>query len=327
MISCPKTSFGFGVRVRRCGGLLLVGAVGLLAVSAGLPAMAAAIRASGSGSMAQGEATCAEQAMAEARVKALTDEIAELAGRFDSARHADLLRRAEEFVQAERRDSFGVTNSQFCEVVARFRFRTPTLEEALKRTAAGGARVGAVLRYVVDGRLAEDSGINPLEAVNALNRELGKYNCRLMDLLFAQDSFAQRIREIEVPLTGDEEDPGQVYETGLSYAEAVRNVLVGATQELERALGLGREGFDRVVSGEVSIRQLGRDTDSPNQVAGALISLSMHEVSTRQVVVTTRPIPLRAPGADALEARNLVLASAIESAVGSLAKETAICGG
>ena len=325
-MSCPKTSFGFGVLVRRCGGLLLVGAVGLLAVSAGVPAMAAAIRASGSGSMAQGEATCAQQAMAEARVRALTDEIAELAGRFDSARHADLLRRAEEFVQAEQRDSFGVTNSQFCEVVARFRFRTPTLEEALRRTAAGGARVGAVLRYVVDGRLAEDSGINPLDAVNTLNRELGEYNCRLVDLLFAQDSFARRIREIEVPLTGDEDDPGQVYETGRSYAEAVRDALVAFAQELERALGLGREGFDRVVSGEVSIRQLGQDPDSPNQIAGALISLSMHEVSTGDIVVTTRPIPLRAPGADATEARSLVLASAIESAVRSLAQNTAICG-
>ena len=325
-MSCPKTSLGFGVRVRRCGGLLLVGAVGLLAVSAGLPAMAAAIVTSGNGSMAQGNAKCAEQAMAEARVKALTDEIAELAGRFDRARHADLLRRAEAFVQAEQQRSFEVANSRFCEVVARFRFKTPTLKEALKRTAAGGARVGAVLRYVVNGELAEDRGINPLEAVNTLNRELGKYNCRLVDLLFEQDLFAQRIREHEVPLTGDEDDPGKVYETGLSHAEAVRNALVGAAQELERALGLGREGFDRVVSGEVSIRQLGKDPDSPNQVAGALISLSMHEVSTGNIVVTTRPIPLRAPGVDALEARNLVLASAIESAVGSLAEETAICG-
>ena len=325
-MSYPKTSFGFGVRVRRCGGPLLVAAVGLLAVSAGLPAMAAAIRASGNGSMAQGEVKCAEQAMAEARGKALTDEIAELAGRFDSARHADLLRRAEAFAQAERRDSFEVTNSRFCEVVARFRFNRPTLREALRRTAAGGARVGAVLRYVVDGRLAEDWGINPLEAVNTLNRELGRYNCRLVDLLFEQDLFARRIRELEAPLTGDEDDPGKVYERGLSHAEAVRNVLAGAAQELERALGLGREGFDRVVSGEVSIRQLGKDPDSPNEIAEALISLSMHEVSTGNIVVTTRPIPLRAPGVDALGARNLVLASAIESAVGSLARETAICG-
>ncbi|MCG8543730.1 MAG: hypothetical protein MJE12_05915 [Alphaproteobacteria bacterium] len=299
-------------------------AVAMIGSCAAVAVNAAAIPARGTGSMANGEDACEKLALRDARVSALTKKIESLSGRFDAARHGKLLPETRRFVSREKIESFRVLNRDFCEVRIRVRFKTSALKEAIKGTA-GGARVGAVIRYVVDGRLADDSGINPLEAVRALNSELEKHNCRLVDLLFEQDLFARRMREVEVPLSGDEDAPDKVYQTGLSYAEAVRNVLVGASQELKREIGLGREGFDRVVSGEVSVRQLGKDLDGPNLIAGALISLSMHEVSTKRIITTTRPIPLRAPGVDTVTARNLALAAAIESAVQTLARKTAIC--
>jgi len=304
---------------------LIFCAASLISGCATVSAHAAATPAQGTGSMANGEASCKTLAVRDARGKALSKKIKAIAGRFDEARHGALVSRAKQFVAREKADSFRVLDKDFCEVRVRVRFKESALKQALKRTAAGGARVGAVIRYVVDGRLAEESGINPLEAVRTLNGELQKYNCRLVDLLFEQNNFARRMREVEVPLTGDAEAPDKVYETGLSYAEAVRSVLIGASQELKREIGLGREGFDRVVSGEVSIRQVGKDPDSPNLIASALISLSMHDVSTKRIVTTTRPIPLRAPGVDPVTARNLTLAAAIESAVQALARETAIC--
>lgn len=308
----------------------LLGAACLAVLALGLSGMAAQAASSkvkGVGSMTLGESDCQIQATDEAREKALSEEIAALLGSYDAARHAALLPQAEEFVSTEKVRSFKVLENDLCEVVASFRFRKGPLTEALKATGRTGARVGAVLRYVVDGQLAEDQGINPVEAVRALGKELQKHNCELIDLLFQQDEFSQRFREIEVPLTANEGEVERAYESGLSHAEAVRSTLNVVGQELQRQLRQGNKGFDRVVSGQVTIEHLGKDPDSPNQMAQALISLSMHDVATKDLLTPTRPIPVRALGVDQTTARNLALEAAIETAVFELADTAEICAG
>ena len=181
------------------------------------------------------------------------------------------------------------------------------------------------MRYSIDAKLAENMGGNPLEAVRAMNLGLQKYNCRTVDLLFAQDGFARRMRAVEVPLSGNDDSPDAVYETGLSHAEAVRNALIGAGQELQLQLRRGNAGFDRVLSGDVSIRHLGKDPDGPNELVNALISLSVHDISSKDILVSTRPVPVQGFGPDKRTARAIALQSSVETALDEVAAEVEIC--
>jgi hypothetical protein len=287
---------------------------------------AAALTMDGTGTTRQGLATCEREGLEDARRKALARHIAELTGRFDAARHESLLSRAESFVSRERIRRVSPAGAGFCSVTASFRFSDRKVREALKSSSSGLARVGVVTRYYVDGELAENTGYNPLEVVNAIQSELAHYNCRLGDMLYEQDEFSQRMQEQMVALSGNTDEPEKVYKSGVSHAEAVRNALTAVREDLQRSIGLGQEGFRRVVSGEISARHQGPDPDSENQIVSALVTLTMHDVITNTPLRPTYPIPLRGLGPDRTSARVLAVNAGIESAIAALNQQSPICG-
>ena len=300
----------------------------ILALSSAQLAEAAsqAVPAQGQGAMRNGIEACKAQLKRDALDKAMVKKITSLAGSYDASRHGDILARADEFVRRSKIGSVKKVGSEFCKATVKFRFNDGAITKALTDTSAGGARVGVVIRYSINGKLAEDAGVNPLNAVRAMNLGLQKYNCRLVDLLFAQDDFSRRMRALEIPLTGNDDEPEAVYQKGLSHAEAVSNALTGAGQELRRELSRGNAGFDRVVSGDISIRDMGKDPDGPNQLVNALISLSAHDIASKEILISTRPIPVPGFGPDKSTARAVALEASIETALGEIAEETEICG-
>ena len=304
-------------------------AVGVVIAVAGQPgsAEAAAIEAEGRGELGSGRATCERQALDDARAKALSQVIARLAGRFDPVRHRALLARARDYVEREKPRGEGQVLADLCVVTARFRFDEHRLRAALQSGSEGGGRVGVVVRYILNGTLAEDAGTNPLAALHALESELQKYNCRLVNMLFEQDEFSRRMQEQMVALRGNDEDFKAVFKTGLSHAQAVRNAITAASEELQSRLRRGEEGFDRIIAAQVTVRDQGRDPDSDNVRAISSVMMAMYSIDGREVLAPTQEVAVPAPAPDTGSARMLAVQASVETAVAAMSGRVSICSG
>ncbi len=301
------------------------GIVASILASLPLEATAAAIPAEGRGETSSGRANCVTQAMTEARRKALTKAVISIFGAFDPGRHRPMLGVAEGFVKKEQQRGKPRFSGQFCTVTARFRFDERAIRDWSKANVAGGGRVGVVVRYVVNGRLAQAAGVNPLAGQRALQSELLKYNCQLVNMLFEFDEFSERMQEQRIPLPGNDEELERIYEKGLSHAQAVLNALRAAREELTLRLRSDKGGFEHVIAAHVVVQDRGRSADTGHHVAQAITQMTLFTVIEGDPVAVAEETPVPAARPAVESARALAMQTSIESAVRTLSSQSSIC--
>lgn len=234
---------------------------------------------------------CYEEAKDAAFRAILVKAIDRFAGSYKPDRHAGIADQAGRFIRRHKVKSKKDAGNGMCSVTVAARIKEKDVKRAIAAATIGGAKIGVVLRYVVDGQLSDQRGVNPLLAERALGDELRRFNCQLVNIVHQHEMFAKRTRPIWTAIGG--ENAAAEYQES-SFAEAVWTVLSNMRRLLQMDIGMGSAGFDRVLIGDVRVASRGRDPDGPGYIAQASASAGVYKLSDDSVTSAS------AAGVDAL---------------------------
>jgi len=288
-----------------------------LALTAGGVAEAAIKTYSGVGhaSMDGGQQACFEAAALNGRQAAVRSAVQDVAGgTFRPSRHGPLVQRAEEFVRKAKTSGKKVGADGRCEVSVKARIDLGRLERALNSLSGV---IAVIVRYLVGGVVADDAGVNELEATNIAMRHLQDYGCRTVSLHEHYRVFSRQLKPQWQAVAGDgsaRKEP----ETE-SDAEAIARIKRDLAERLSASGDdpMAGEDLELILMGEVDVSDAGRDPDSERFLANAQIAMSVHRLSTLEQYETTT-LTLRGQGTNTASAANGALHAAILRAVADL---------
>lgn len=183
-----------------------------------------------------------------------------------------------------------------CEVSLRAVIDQSRLQEVVEGKLAASIQVhdrqlspvGAVMRFLVDGKVAEDAGFDTKESLTALGQALRKYNVDLVSLDPVATIFARQ----EIPqwqaVTGDVQSDGAVTGDSAQTAQYIRDAVHQALQMSLNALDQAElQSFDLLLTGQSDVRYIGRDPQGPGHVAQVSSYLELVAVNGMGTVATT----------------------------------------
>ncbi len=272
---------------------------------------------SGRASMDAGRKACLEAATRKARKAAVRGAIEKLGGAYREARHGALVADADTFIGKAKVAAKNVGTDGACEVTVKARIDVGRLERAVNRTAAGGAVMAVIVRYLIDGAVADDAGVNELEATNIAMRQLQDFGCRTVSLHEHYRIFSRRLKPQWQAVAGD--GSARTEPETESDSEAIGRIKRDLSERLS-AMGddpMGGEALDLILLGEVDVARGGRDPDSERFVAHARIGMSVHRLSTLEQFEATE-FTLPGQGANEAAAANRALHAAVMRAVSDI---------
>lgn len=243
------------------------------------PTMAAVVPvvASGVAEPAGGEAECYQQAAEEALVQALRQAMSGMSGAAAADDDLGALVRDRSVLKSVKLRQKGKNALGQCEVTLRAvidqtglqAFVDSKLSTSIKAQSQHLSAVGAVMRFLVDGQVAEDKGFDTKESLTALGQALRKYNIDLINL----DAVATLFARQEIPqwqaVTGDGDDTsGAVTGDSAQAAQFVRDAVHQALQMSLNEMDQGElQSFDLVLTGQSDVRYVGANPQGPGHIA------------------------------------------------------------
>jgi len=293
-----------------------------LAVFAGAGAEAAMKTYSGSGQaeMDEGAEACLEAAAMEGKKAAVRKAIEKL-GVYQESRHGALVQQADAFIGKAKVSRKAVGDDGRCAVTVKARVDVGKLERAVNETAGDGAVMAVIVRYLIDGTVADDAGVNELEATNIAMRQLQDFGCRTVSLHEHSRIFSRRLKPQWQAVAGD--GSGKKEPETESDSEAIGRIKRDLAERLsvDGDAPMGEETLDLILLGEVDVERHGRDPDSERFVAHAKIGMSVHRLSTLEQFEATA-FTLPGQGASEAAAANRALHAAILRAVSDINRDS-----
>ena len=125
--------------------------------------------------------------------------------------------------------------------------------------------VGAVIRFIIDGKLADNKGADSQEALSKLSQELQKYEIEVVDLSpLLMKYAAQKSREWERVVLREGEKRKKAKKIDSS---AALQQLISTIKDVWKIAPDALRKFDAVVAGQVFVRAKGRDPQGPGYLS------------------------------------------------------------
>ena len=135
--------------------------------------------------------------------------------------------------------------------------------EALE--AKGSLSVGAVIRFLIDGKIADGNGGDTQDALAKLGQELQRYGIEVVNLDPLIDKYAkQHSRDWEKVALAEGEKPEAPKK--ISSSSAITQ-LINTIEEVWKSFPDALRKFDGVAAAQVYVRARGRDPQGPGYLA------------------------------------------------------------
>lgn len=172
--------------------------------------------------------------------------------------------------------------------------------------------VGAIVRTIIDGKVAEDVGFNTLYAIQALQQALIRKGFEVISLRDASMRFGRaKYTQTHGMLKPPKDLPPDRQRAYQSLREDTRDAV-------NRAYGIFKKRFDWLLAGEINLRAVGRDAQTGNfryEVTGYLDVVDMQTLD----VIATAAKSAAALGVNRIAA----ISNAIDKSVAGNASELA----
>ena len=125
--------------------------------------------------------------------------------------------------------------------------------------------VGAVVRFIIDGKLADGQGSDSQEALSKLSEELQKYGIEVVDLSpLLMKYAAQKSRDWEAVALAEGEK--RKSDAKIDSSAALQQ-LITTIKEVWKIAPDALRKFDAVAAGQVFVRSKGRDPQGPGYIS------------------------------------------------------------
>lgn len=229
------------------------------------------IRQTGYASLTGDEKSCYQSAIKSARDTSVKIILKKIAKGANSESLEEALKNADDAVRGVKVLSRKVMGDGRCRIEVRLKIDKIKLASLVDKSVVAALEekpklsVGTVIRFIIDGKIADDVGGDTQYALVKLGQELQRYSIEVVNLDPLVTKYARKqSREWEkVALAEGEKASGQkrVDSSGAitQLVNAVEEVWDFAPEKLRK--------FDAVAVGQVHVRALGRDPQGPGYLA------------------------------------------------------------
>ena len=251
--------------------ILLILAPFLFVLSSETLAEVIRLKQTGYSEMSGDKESCYKKALMEAKVSGIKKVLKKIAKGANQSSINQALDNSEDAIRGVKVLKKKIMGDGRCRVKVRLKIDNiilaslvdESISEALE--AKGSLSVGAVIRFLIDGKIADGNGGDTQEALAKLGQELQKYGIEVVNLDPLIDKYAkQQSRDYENVALAEGETAATPKK--ISSSEAIKQLINTIETVWDFAPDKLRK-FDGVAVAQVYVRALGRDPQGPGYLA------------------------------------------------------------